>query len=153
MIGSSPRVWRHAYWNYGVSPVGRFISTGVETCIHTDARSRLPAVHLHGCGDMVISAIVDSLTSGSSPRVWRHEKTETHRRPGTRFISTGVETCFGKYRGSPECTVHLHGCGDMRLRYMARRRRLGSSPRVWRHGSLLRLLLGSRRFISTGVET
>ena len=49
--------------------------------------------------------------------------------------------------------VHLHGCGDMQSDQGILDIAFGSSPRVWRHGTLMDYGCTSNRFISTGVET
>ena len=114
-LGSSPRVWRH-----GVCPVsgdrsGRFISTGVETCLMRSTFSCIVAVHLHGCGDMDRFPVAVRRSPGSSPRVWRHVIHSVKLNTMLRFISTGVETCPNNYHHRYRAQVHLHGCGDMRL--------------------------------------
>ena len=153
MYGSSPRVWRHAFTIYGATKTFRFISTGVETWKPAPAFAREPAVHLHGCGDMKRPDGQKPISHGSSPRVWRHGAASDFDIRSVRFISTGVETCRSSRCSPRHRAVHLHGCGDMAFRLFIETLRCGSSPRVWRHGSISEFTSGGHRFISTGVET
>ena len=73
-----------------------------------------------------------SITSGSSPRVWRQRYENIFHLPGNGFISTCVETATNAVILKRAFKVHLHVCGDSNTSAICDVSTRGSSPRVWR---------------------
>ena len=152
-VGSSPRVWRQRGDTPGARFDRRFISTCVETANATRRKKCRSSVHLHVCGDSVLTVMRAGSQLGSSPRVWRQPFMPDDERTAERFISTCVETASRSCSPTGPCQVHLHVCGDSESRRRSTSRPLGSSPRVWRQHSVAESDSCHRRFISTCVET
>ena len=149
--GSSPRVWGTA----GAAPPGAPQSRFIPTCVGNGSRKSLSVVglpvHPHVCGERVVQTGVRIPISGSSPRVWGTVQVAALPQAVVRFIPTCVgngSSCSLSYL---LFTVHPHVCGERALLTWGRRRKSGSSPRVW--GTVHNLLskITRCRFIPTCV--
>ena len=87
--------------------------------------------HPHACGDKKKTLADDSLTVGSSPRVWGQESKSVIIPRLSRIIPTRVGTSPDQ---SVYCTPnkdHPHACGDKYRACQTIHPVTGSSPRVW----------------------
>ena len=129
----------------------RIIPTGVGKRSITKFFHLQPPDHPHGCGEKPVRHGLDTVSGGSSPRVWGKEIAHPDKSIHVRIIPTGV----GKSPAVEECNArrpdHPHGCGEKPLIYSLKRKQLGSSPRVW--GKEYTVLISRLvfRIIPTGV--
>ena len=129
--GSSPRVWGTRLHQEAAGYNSRFIPTGVGNTWEWRASRRWNAVHPHGCGDHQLEMMSETLSGGSSPRVWGTPVPRSKKRDHCRFIPTGVGNTRAicvRVRVKP---VHPHGCGEHSGGGIQFSRGHGSSPRVW----------------------
>ena len=150
--GSSPRVWRGQRRERVGQVAKRFISTRVERSSHGTGRQGHLAVHLHACGEVIRCRHLSALGYGSSPRVWRGRSFFDLPALKRRFISTRVERSLLPPAQQMPGSVHLHACGEVRLRQRLHDLRCGSSPRVWRGHARWRSAAVVYWFISTRLE-
>ena len=150
-FGSSPRVWGTQHDTVTLDIGNRFIPTGVgNTATSASARSG-SSVHPHGCGEHSSVSIACRVLLGSSPRVWGTRQQDQRGRQRRRFIPTGVGNTGSADGAASARSVHPHGCGEHKIRFLREVRSSGSSPRVWgtRISSAGRYTIGW--FIPTGV--
>ncbi len=68
--GSSPRLWGTRVISIMNTAVERFIPTPVGNTPALMTRHSVESVHPHACGEHFLTATVDIMTAGSSPRLW-----------------------------------------------------------------------------------
>ena len=150
-IGSSPRMWGTPIGESGWGKSGRFIPTDVGNSDGVMVKTPDTPVHPHGCGELVSDSLAICPVHGSSPRMWGTRTGSANNGVIDRFIPTDVGNsqmhCFlALYK-----PVHPHGCGELASLNLNRRRKNGSSPRMWGTqyvGSTAHL---NNRFIPTDV--
>ncbi len=129
--GSSPRVWGTCRMAEEIKNVRRFIPTCVGNIPSLAGRERGYTVHPHVCGEHYLSAVVEAVTGGSSPRVWGTSWSITRGCIPTRFIPTCVGNMPFSALMRSYSPVHPHVCGEHLGRTCVFALPLGSSPRVW----------------------
>ena len=87
--------------------------------------------HPHAYGDKIRIRTVISDLIGSSPRVWGQEKPIVHPYHESRIIPTRMGTSGGSPLRRKIVQDHPHAYGDKDYYVNFRRKRMGSSPRVW----------------------
>ncbi len=129
----------------------RFIPTHVGNTSCISSKSRRFAVHPHACGEHNSAYLDDSISSGSSPRMWGTRPVRASVPPRRRFIPTHVGNTPPLRQGDPFLRVHPHACGEHTRSPQQRLCISGSSPRMWGTLSLLSRLGIECRFIPTHV--
>ena len=129
--GSSPRVWGTPPAVTLVTPVQRFIPTGVGNTIQSPTPRACSTVHPHGCGEHAAARRLTTMM--------------------TRFIPTGVGNTPPPAAARGVQPVHPHGCGEHGMMPVVVIEKDGSSPRVWGTLSLRHCRAVWPRFIPTGV--
>ena len=88
--GSSPRVWGTLVLNENETQDYRFIPTRVGNTGYPRPAGRGWPVHPHACGEHFQGILLQSSSTGSSPRVWGTQSPSATQRRRTRFIPTRV---------------------------------------------------------------
>ena len=95
--------------------------------------------------------MIDSLSSGSSPRMWGTRYREGKKVIQFRFIPTHVGNTSTASNTSLVTTVHPHACGEHHIYCGYCSSCIGSSPRMWGTPSALLITHHQCRFIPTHV--
>ena len=109
--------------------------------------------HPHACGDKWYVNNEKCTQEGSSPRVWGQGGFHTINPLQFRIIPTRVGTSSTRSSGVYYYQDHPHACGDKIPIPIARRTKLGSSPRVWGQGRLDKTRYAVSGIIPTRVGT
>ena len=88
--GSSPRVWGTLVVILWMLWAARFIPTRVGNTVIPYATTHYITVHPHACGEHCAAFYAQTLTIGSSPRVWGTLYQHNSRNKKQRFIPTRV---------------------------------------------------------------
>ena len=131
MVGSSPRVWGQVAVTRRHSSLIRIIPTRMGTSNMKFNKNDPSKDHPHAYGDKKKTLADDSLTVGSSPRVWGQARHGIIKKVGTRIIPTRMGTSVIHAVATTFNQDHPHAYGDKRLSQCCYEHRRGSSPRVW----------------------
>ncbi len=150
-LGSSPRLWgTQLRQPAGIYP-RRFIPTPVGNTAAVNIPLAQSTVHPHACGEHFkrVGAALDSI--GSSPRLWGTHDPIVLCNDDRRFIPTPVGNTKRGQAWRSGIAVHPHACGEHPCLPTGRRRRVGSSPRLWGTLNNPACQIVARRFIPTPV--
>ena len=151
-FGSPPRVWGnhamrddrhliltvhpHACGEITARQIGeiysdRFTPTRVGKSNCTSILATPDTVHPHACGDISSCLQVQTMASGSPPRVWGNQLTQLYHNYCRRFTPTRVGKSHVFLGDQNQLSVHPHACGEIAWDEHAVGLAHGSPPRVW----------------------
>ena len=129
-FGSSPRM-------RGILPVikqmlegYRLIPADAGNTVSITDHAYMKPVHPRGCGEYDLLALVNSLSTGSSPRMRGIQGSTSTKPPETRFIPADAGNTPATMRASCWQPVHPRGCGEYAPPFTVRTDTNGSSPRM-----------------------
>ncbi len=112
ILGSSPRVWGIHGFTLTWRVDRRFIPTCVGNTDYNVCRHNPNSVHPHVCGEYVTQSNHETLTNGSSPRVWGILYLSPPITGAQRFIPTCVGNTDIMTGLVGALSVHPHVCGE-----------------------------------------
>ena len=135
-MGSSPRVWGQEHDVSGLYTVVGIIPTRMGTSCRRFTYRPYCRDHPHAYGDKKKTLSDDSLTVGSSPRVWGQEFCGRIKVADKGIIPTRMGTSEELAPDIANRKDHPHAYGDKTAHWYLRLFCSGSSPRVWGQGKM-----------------